>query len=77
MSDDGGQLGSGGFFGSSSGGGGFGGFGGLGGLGGAGPAGLGPGGHYGLWPSCGCSTLFIILAVIFLFCGGCLRYVGQ
>ena len=68
---EGGELGSGGFFGSSSS------FGGLGGLTGPGPAGLGPGGHYGLWPSCGCSTLFIVLAVIFLICGGCLRMAGQ
>jgi hypothetical protein len=39
--------------------------------------GLGPGGSYGLWPSCGCSTLFIILGILFLLCGGCLRLGGQ
>jgi len=80
----GGDLGGGGFFGqgpgssSGSGGGGLlgsvlGGF--LGQGGGAG--GMGPSGSYGLWPSCGCSTLFIILAGIFLVCGGCLKMVGQ
>ena len=76
MSDDGGELGSGGFFG-SSGGGGFGGLGGFGGMSGPGPMGLGPGGHFGLWPSCGCSTLFIILGIMLLLCGGCLRFGGQ
>ncbi len=37
----------------------------------------GPGGSYGAWPSCGCSSLFIILAGILLVCGGCLRMLGQ
>ena len=37
----------------------------------------GPGGSYGAWPSCGCSSLFIILAVILLVCRGCLRMFGQ
>jgi hypothetical protein len=79
----GGELGSGGFFGQGPGasgpsGGGLlgsalGGFFGQ----GAGPGGLGPQGSYGLWPSCGCSTIFIILAGMFLVCGGCLRMVGQ
>jgi hypothetical protein len=38
---------------------------------------LGPGGSYGAWPSCGCSSLFIILAGILLVFGGCLRLIGQ
>jgi len=38
---------------------------------------LGPGGPYGAWPSCGCSSVFIILAGILLVCGGCLRMFGQ
>jgi len=37
----------------------------------------GPQGPYGAWPSCGCSSLFIILAGILLVCGGCLRMFGQ
>jgi hypothetical protein len=37
----------------------------------------GPGGQYGAWPSCGCSSLFIILAGILLVFGGCLRMFGQ
>lgn len=41
------------------------------------PQGLGPGGPYGAWPSCGCSSLFIILAGILLVFGGCLRMFGQ
>jgi hypothetical protein len=44
---------------------------------GPGPGGMGPGGPYGAWPSCGCSSLFIILAGILLVCGGCLRMFGQ
>jgi hypothetical protein len=44
---------------------------------GAGPGGMGPGGHYGAWPSCGCSSVFIILAGILLVFGGCLRMLGQ
>jgi len=35
--------------------------------------GYGPSGHYGVWPGCGCSSLLIILAGIFLVCGGSLR----
>jgi hypothetical protein len=46
-------------------------------FGGAGPGGMGPGGPHGLWPSCGCSSIFIILAGILLVCGGCLRMFGQ
>jgi hypothetical protein len=38
---------------------------------------LGPGGSYGAWPSCGCSSIFIILAGILLVFGGCLRMFGQ
>lgn len=57
-----GGLGSGGFFG-SGGGGGFG--------------GMGPGGSYGAWPTCGCSSLFIILAGILLVCGGMLSLFHQ
>jgi hypothetical protein len=37
----------------------------------------GPGGPYGAYPSCGCSSLFIILAGILLVFGGCLRMLGQ
>lgn len=39
--------------------------------------GMRPGGPYGAWPSCGCSSLFIILAGILLVCGGFLRMFGQ
>jgi hypothetical protein len=35
--------------------------------------GLGPQGSYGAWPSCGCSSIFIILAGFLLVFGGCLR----
>lgn len=38
---------------------------------------MGPGGPYGAWPSCGCSSLVIILAGILLICGGFLRMLGQ
>jgi hypothetical protein len=37
----------------------------------------GPAGPYGAWPSCGCSSFFIILAGILLVFGGCLRMLGQ
>jgi hypothetical protein len=37
----------------------------------------GPSGSYGAYPSCGCSSLFIILAGILLVFGGCLRMFGQ
>jgi hypothetical protein len=37
----------------------------------------GPGGPFGVWPSLGCSSFFIILAGMLLVCGGCLRLVGQ
>ena len=42
-----------------------------------GGSGLGPSGQYGAWPSCGCSSVFIILAGLLLVFGGCLRMVGQ
>ena len=35
---------------------------------------LGPKGPYGAWPGCGCSSLLIILAGIFLVCGGVLSF---
>jgi hypothetical protein len=44
---------------------------------GEGPRGMGLGGQYGAWPSCGCSSIFIILAGILLVFGGCLRMLGQ
>lgn len=44
---------------------------------GSGPRGMGPQGPYGMWPSCGCSSVFIILAGILLVCGGFLRMFGQ
>lgn len=37
----------------------------------------GPGGQYGAFPACGCSSFFIILAGILLVFGGCLRMFGQ
>jgi hypothetical protein len=37
----------------------------------------GPRGPFGAYPSCGCSSIFIILAGILLVFGGCLRMVGQ
>jgi hypothetical protein len=37
----------------------------------------GPRGPYGAYPSCGCSSIFIILAGILLVFGGCLRMLGQ
>ena len=37
----------------------------------------GPRGPYGVWPSCGCSSLLVILAGILLVFGGCLRMFGQ
>ena len=38
---------------------------------------MGPGGSYGAYPGCGCSSFFIILAGILLVFGGCLRMFGQ
>jgi hypothetical protein len=59
-------LGEGGFFGGTGGPGGFGGLGGM----------MGPRGPFGAWPSCGCSSCFIILAGILLVIGGCLRMIN-
>ncbi len=42
-----------------------------------GPAGLGPRGPYGIWPGCGCSSVVIMIALILLACGGCMRMFGQ
>jgi hypothetical protein len=39
--------------------------------------GMGPQGHFGLWPSCGCGSILIILAGILLVCGGCLQMFNQ
>jgi hypothetical protein len=39
--------------------------------------GVGPAGPFGVWPSCGCSSCFIILAGFLLVFGGCLRMLGQ
>ena len=44
---------------------------------GGGGGNYGPGGPYGAYPGCGCSSLFIILAGILLVFGGCLRLLGQ
>jgi hypothetical protein len=37
----------------------------------------GPSGPYGVWPSLGCSSFFIVAAGMLLVCGGCLRMLGQ
>jgi len=77
-----GGLGSGEYYGGDEGGspGGFGGLGGGGGFGGLGPM-LGntmhPSGHFGVWPSCGCGSIIMILAVMLFICGGCIKFVGQ
>lgn len=34
---------------------------------------MSPRGQFGIWPGCGCSSLFIIAAGILLVCGGGLR----
>jgi hypothetical protein len=34
---------------------------------------VGPGGRYGAWPGCGCSSVLIIVAGILLVCAGGLR----
>jgi len=41
---------------------------------GGGAAAYGPRGPYGPWPSCGCSSLLIILAGILLVCAGGLNF---
>jgi hypothetical protein len=38
---------------------------------------LGPTGQYGAWPTCGCSSLLIILAGILLVCAGGLSMFHQ
>jgi hypothetical protein len=38
-----------------------------------GMGGMGPRGPFGAWPTCGCSSCFIILAGFLLVIGGCLR----
>ena len=38
---------------------------------------VGPAGPYGAWPTCGCSSVVIILAGILMVLGGCLRMLGQ
>jgi hypothetical protein len=37
---------------------------------------LGPRGPYGVFPGCGCSSVFIMLAIVLMVFGGCLRMVG-
>jgi hypothetical protein len=37
---------------------------------------LGPGGPHGLYPGCGCSSVFILMAIVLMVFGGCLRMVG-
>jgi len=34
---------------------------------------MGPSGHYGMWPTCGCSSLLMIIAGIILVCAGGMR----
>ena len=44
----------------------------------AGPVGnMGPRGHFGLWPSCGCGTIILVIGVMFVVCGGCLQVINQ
>ena len=59
---NGGLFGSGGFFGGGGGGGGLG--------------GMGPGGQFGAWPGCGCSSFLMIIAGILLVFSGCMRTIG-
>ncbi|HJZ57645.1 MAG TPA: hypothetical protein VKE74_21940 [Gemmataceae bacterium] len=35
--------------------------------------GMGPSGRYGVWPTCGCSSLLMIIAGIILVCAGGMR----
>lgn len=44
---------------------------------GSGGGSMGPGGPMGAWPSCGCSSVFIILAGVLLVFGGCMRVIGM
>lgn len=43
---------------------------------GGGPGGLGPRSSYGMYPTCGCSSLLMVLAGIFLIMAGCGRMFG-
>ncbi len=38
---------------------------------------INPGGAYGPWGGCGCSSFLIMLAGLLLVFGGCLRMLGQ
>jgi hypothetical protein len=38
---------------------------------------LHPGGPFGPWLGCGCSSVLIVLAGVLLVIGGCLRMLGQ
>jgi hypothetical protein len=46
-------------------------------FGGGGFSNFGPRGSFGVWPTCGCSSLLIILAGILLVCGGLMRLMGN
>jgi hypothetical protein len=46
-------------------------------FGGGGGNDMSPRGPFGIWPGCGCSSLFIILAGILLVCGGGLRMLNM
>jgi len=38
---------------------------------------MGPRGPYGMWPSCGCSSILMILAGILLVCAGVFHIFNQ
>jgi hypothetical protein len=38
---------------------------------------MSPSGRFGIWPGCGCSSIFIILAGILLVCGGGLKMLNM
>ncbi len=38
---------------------------------------LGPSGSYGAWPTCGCSSLLIIIAGLILVCAGGMNMFGH
>jgi hypothetical protein len=40
---------------------------------GGGQMGMGPQGPYGMWPSCGCGSLFVILGGLLIAFGGCMN----
>ncbi len=44
---------------------------------GGGGGNYGPSGPFGAWPSCGCSSLFIVIAGLLLVCGGGLKMLGM